>query len=142
MHPLHQNGDDGWVVGLRQQPNTLHLLGASPTCYPAPMSATEYLPVTITVLNITPTTANRVVALADVEVVIEGIAIVVHGVQLRADSSGTEVTLPRYRAADGSWRTAITLPEEVRGPMGDAVIAAGLEAGLLREKPADHAMAE
>lgn len=100
------------------------------------MTNAEYLPVTISVLNITPTTANRVMALADVEVVIEGIALVVHGVQLRADSSGTEVTLPRYRAPDGSWRTAITLPEEVRGPMGDAVIAAGLEAGLLRKKAA------
>jgi stage V sporulation protein G len=29
---------------------------------------------------------------------------------------------------------AITLPDEVKGPMGDVVIAAGIEAGVLREK--------
>ncbi|WP_160295478.1 hypothetical protein [Paramagnetospirillum magnetotacticum] len=39
-----------------------------------------------------------------------------------------------YRAPSGSWRTAITLPDEVRGPIGDAVIASAMEIGLLVEK--------
>ena len=34
---------------------------------------------------------------------------------------------------------AVTLPEEVKGPMGDAVMAAGIEAGVLREKVAGSA---
>ncbi|OAN50592.1 hypothetical protein A6A04_17995 [Paramagnetospirillum marisnigri] len=89
---------------------------------------------TITVLTITPVHAGRLLALADVELVIDGVSIVIHGIQVRADGSKTEITLPNYRAPDGSWRTAVTLPEEVRGPMGDAVMAAGLEAGLLMEK--------
>jgi hypothetical protein len=29
---------------------------------------------------------------------------------------------------------AITLPDEVKGPMGEAVIAVGVEAGILRKK--------
>jgi stage V sporulation protein G len=91
---------------------------------------------TINVLNITSVHAGRLLALADVELLIDGVAIVLHGVQVRADGSKTEITLPNYRAPDGSWRTAVTLPEEVRGPMGDAVMAAGLEAGLLMEKAA------
>ncbi len=90
---------------------------------------------TITVLDITPVSnAGRLLALADVAILLDGVEIVVHGVQVRADADGTEVALPRYRAPNGEWRAAITLPEEVRGPMGDAVLAAGIEAGVLRER--------
>ena len=46
------------------------------------------------------------------------------------------VLLPKYRGADGTWMTAITLPDEVKGPMGEAVIAVGVEAGVLRKKVA------
>ncbi len=48
--------------------------------------------------------------------------------------NGTEVALPRYRAPVGGWKAAITLPDEVGGPMGDAVLAAEIGAGILRER--------
>jgi stage V sporulation protein G len=91
---------------------------------------------TINVLNITPVHAGRLLALADVELLIDGVSVILRGVQVRADASKTEITLPNYRAPDGSWRTAVTLPDEIRGPMGDAVIAAAMEVGLLMEKAA------
>lgn len=93
---------------------------------------------TITVLGISPVRAGRLVALADVALVLDGVEVVIHGVQVRADAGQTEVTLPTYRCPSGEWRPAVTLPEEVRGPMGDAVMVAGLEAGLLREKAAGN----
>jgi stage V sporulation protein G len=88
---------------------------------------------TISVLQVTPIHAGRVLALADVELILDGVSLVIHGVQVRADASKTEITLPNYRAPDGSWKTAVTLPDEVRGPMADVVIAAAMEAGLLVE---------
>ena len=91
--------------------------------------------VTISVLQVTAIHAGRVLALADVELILDGVSIVIHGVQVRADAAKTEITLPNYRAPDGSWKTAVTLPDEIRGPMGDAVIAAAMEIGILKEKP-------
>ncbi|CAA7620434.1 conserved hypothetical protein [Candidatus Terasakiella magnetica] len=92
---------------------------------------------TISVIQVTAINAGRVLALADVELVLDGVPLVIHGVQVRADASKTEITLPNYRAPDGSWRAAVTLPDEIRGPMGDAVIAAAMEAGLLVERQPD-----
>jgi len=91
----------------------------------------------VTVLKITPVNnAGKLLALADVELMLDGVSMIIHGVQVRADGDGAKITLPKYRSSSGEWTTAITLPDEVRGPMGDAVIAAGLEAGLLRERVA------
>jgi len=90
---------------------------------------------TITVLEIIPLNGGgRLLALADVELVLDGVALVLHGVQVRADGDGTEIRLPNYRSPSGEWMTAITLPEEIRVPMGDAVIAAGIEAGVLKDR--------
>ncbi|CAA7614174.1 hypothetical protein [Magnetospirillum sp. SS-4] len=89
---------------------------------------------TISVQKITAIHAGRVLALADVGLILDGVSLVIHGVQVRADASKTEITLPNYRAPDGSWKTAVTLPDEVRGPRADAMIAAAMEAGLLVEK--------
>lgn len=87
---------------------------------------------TITVLHLSPISgAGKLRALADVELLIDGVAMVIHGIQVRADGDGTQIALPRYRASDGQWRAALPLPEEVREPMGDAVIAAATEAGIL-----------
>ena len=93
--------------------------------------------VQITVLQLVPTQGRgNLLALADVEVLLDGVSIILHGVQVCATSERTEVRLPKYRAPDGNWVAAITLPDEVKGPMGEAVIAAGIEAGVLREKVA------
>lgn len=92
---------------------------------------------TITVLGITPLdNAGKLLALADVELVLDGVAMIIHGIQVRADGDGTEIRLPNYRSPGGEWMTAITLPQDVRGPMGDAVIAAGIEAGILNGRAA------
>ena len=93
--------------------------------------------VQITVLNLAPMCGRgNLLALADVEVLIDGVSIILHGVQVCATSERTEVRLPKYRGADGTWMTAITLPDEVKGPMGQAVVAVGVEAGVLRKKVA------
>lgn len=89
---------------------------------------------TITVIDLRPVNAGKLLALADVELSIEGVVMVIHGIQVRADAARTEITLPTYRASDGSWRAAITLPEELRGTMGDIVISAGIEAGILKQR--------
>ncbi len=102
-------------------------------CYAADMETST---ATISVIQVTAIHAGRVLALADVELILDGVSLVIHGVQVRADAAKTEITLPNYRAPDGSWRTAVTLPDEIRGPMGDAVIAAAMEIGILKEKAA------
>ncbi|RAU23230.1 hypothetical protein CU669_03480 [Paramagnetospirillum kuznetsovii] len=89
----------------------------------------------IAVLKVSPVNnAGKLLALADVSILLDGVEIVIHGIQVRADAGGTEVTLPKYRSPSGAWVTAVTLPDEVRGPMGDAVMAAAIEAGILVEK--------
>ena len=95
----------------------------------------ESAQVAISVLALTPCRgAANLLALADVELVIGGIALVLHGVQLRAGAQGTEITLPRYRNPAGDWAVAISLPDELRGPIGDVVIAAGIEDGILKRR--------
>lgn len=104
-----------------------------PLGYDSSMSETTQA--LVTVLSLVPVSGGgKLLALADVEVVIDGIQIVVHGVQVRGDGAGTEVTLPRYRAADGTWRAAVSLPEELKGSMGDVVLAAGIEQGILKQR--------
>ena len=89
----------------------------------------------ISVLAVTPTPGHGdLLALADVELLLDGVSLILHGVQIRTNADKTEIVLPRYRAPDRSWKAAISLPDEVREPMGDAVIVAGLEAGILRQR--------
>ena len=88
------------------------------------MTGVDKTTATISVLAINRASGGRLLALADVEIVLDGI-------QVRADANGSEVLLPKYRDGGGEWRTAISLPDELKGPMGDAVLAAGIEAGIL-----------
>lgn len=99
----------------------------------------ETIPVMIEVLSIQPMRSGDLVALADVEVSFDGIIFAICGLQLRADAKRTDVLLPKYRAPNGDWVAAIKMPEELREPMACAVIAAGVEAGVLKEQrsPAD-----
>jgi stage V sporulation protein G len=95
----------------------------------------ETTTIQISVLNVIPLRGSgNLLGLADVEVLLDGVEIILHGVQICATSHRTEIRLPRYRAPDGNWVAAISLPEELKGPMGDAVIAAGIEAGILSER--------
>jgi len=91
--------------------------------------------VRITVLSVTPMRAGKLFALASVEVDIDGIQIAIHGIRaLRVDTTGTRIELPKFRDASGVLRSAITLPDEVRGPIGDAVLAALIERGLAKRR--------
>ena len=91
--------------------------------------------VTFTVRDARPVSSKSLYALVDVELEIAGVAIVIRGIQARhAPGGGTLVELPAYKAADGAWRPAITLPEETRGPLADAVLAFLLEEGLAKQR--------
>lgn len=96
----------------------------------------ETIQVMMEVLSIQPMRSGDLVALADVEVSFDGIIFTICGVQVRADAKRTEVLLPKYRAPNGDWVPAIKMPDELREPMADAVIAAGVEAGVLKEQHA------
>ena len=79
--------------------------------------------VSITVLSIKPVKFGKTFALASVEVDIDGVLLVIHGVRaMRAQPMGTRIDLPVYRDENGVWRRAITLPDEISGPIGKAVL--------------------
>ena len=95
--------------------------------------------VAATVIDIRPITGKgRILALASVELLLDGVAFVIHGVQVvrtKHPVTGQEATgvdLPRYRAADGSWQQAITLPEALRRPLGEAVLEECCRRGITR----------
>ena len=41
---------------------------------------------------------------------------------MRAQPMGTRIDLPVYRDENGVWRRAITLPDEISGAIGKAVL--------------------
>src|SRR6266403_297116 len=89
--------------------------------------------VLITVLTVTPARANKLFAFAsiEIEIDIDGLQIGVHGI--RATHVGSEaaaIELPKFRDADGVWRTAITLPEEIYTPIARTVLDELVERGL------------
>jgi hypothetical protein len=73
--------------------------------------------VSITVLSVTPMRAGRLFALASVEIDIDGVRIEVRGIRAMRVPTG-----------------AIVLPDEVHGPIGDAVIEALIERGLAKRR--------
>lgn len=101
-------------------------------------SAEETTSVVCRVLDVRAVRGDKLIALASVELVIAGVSLTLHGLQVQrgsqAGAEATAVTLPRYRMAGGDWRSAITLPEELKRPIADAVLAACLELGLVRER--------
>ena len=94
-------------------------------------------PASITVLSVTPIRVGKLVALAAVEVDIDGVAIEIHGIRaMHVPPAATRIEVPTYRDAAGRSRAAIVLPEEVCGPIGDAVLDRLVELGLaVRRSP-------
>jgi hypothetical protein len=98
--------------------------------------------VEVTVLRVQPVGKGRLLALASVELSIDGVALTLHGLQvlqLRHPGTGepaTGVDLPRYRTPDGRWQPALELPEELHAPIGKAVLACCCELGITRREPA------
>src|SRR5205807_504905 len=87
-------------------------------------------------VSVTPVHAGKLFALAAVEVDIDGVQIAIHGIRALhiADPVSTRIELPKFRGVNGEWQTAIILPEEVRGPIGDAVLDELLERGLAKRR--------
>jgi stage V sporulation protein G len=79
-------------------------------------------------LSVTPGSAGKLFALASVEVDIDRAQITIHGIRaVRVDTTGTRIELPKFRNAPRVPRSVITLPDEIRGPVGDAVLDALIE---------------
>ena len=88
------------------------------------------------VLNLAPVRVGKLVALASVELSVEGIAFEIHGIQVistRSDRGlpATAIGLPMYRSADGRWKHALTLPKELEEPVSRLVLDECVERGLL-----------
>jgi len=88
----------------------------------------------LTVLEVEPVNCGKLYALVTAEIDIEGVAIIVHGIQAVRDPGGTRIALPKFRDARGTWRSAVVLPEEIKGPLGDAVLEALIERGLAKRR--------
>ena len=95
-----------------------------------------------TVLEVQPVGKGKLIALASVELMLDGVSFVVHGVQVlqvRHPETGavaSGVALPCYRAPDGSWKPAIDLPPELREPIGAAVLDRCCDLGITRRRAA------
>jgi hypothetical protein len=88
-------------------------------------------PVSITVLSVTPMRAGKLFALAAVGLDIDGVPIEIHGIRaLHVPPGATKIELPTYKGDAGRSLPAIVLPEEVHGPIGDAVLDCLVELGL------------
>jgi stage V sporulation protein G len=95
----------------------------------------ETVTITFIVRNARPVDSKTLFALVDVEVQIAGIAFDIMGVQARRlPDGGSSICLPTFKDEGGTWRPAIRLPDEVRGPLADAVLTFLLEEGLARRK--------
>ncbi len=91
--------------------------------------------VSIIVLSVTPARAGKLFALASVAIDIDGVQIEVHGIRaLRVEPAGTRIELPKFRDATGILRSAITLPDDIQGPIGDAVLDALIDRGLAKRR--------
>jgi hypothetical protein len=59
------------------------------------------------------------------------VLLVIHGVRaMRAQPMGTRVDLPVFRDENGVWQRAITLPDQICGPIGKAVLDELVARGL------------
>ena len=103
------------------------------------MGETDTATVHVRVLAVSPvTTKGRLLALASAEITVEGIAFVLHGIQViwKKDpvtgGEGTGVDVPRYRAPDGTWRQAAELPPELHKPLAHAILDECCELGITR----------
>lgn len=104
----------------------------------SPDVMTDSVIVAISVLDVQPLRKGRQLAVATVELALDGVAFTIHGLRVLSvedpvtGAAATAVDLPRYRDAAGTWRLAIGLPPELAQPIGDAVLARCCELGLTK----------
>ncbi len=76
-------------------------------------------------------------AIAAVKIDIDGVLIEIHGIRaLHVPPAATRIELPTFRNAAGRSQAAVILPDEVRGPIGNAVLSELVEIGLAVKRPA------
>jgi hypothetical protein len=72
--------------------------------------------------------AGHLLALATVEIDLDGVALTLHGVQvLRLPNGKLQCRAAHYRAQTGQWLPAVTLPEELEVAIGREILAAFTE---------------
>ena len=109
------------------------MAGSSPDDAEHPPAST----VSITVVSVKPVKFGKIFALASVEIDIDGVLLVLHGVRaIRVQPMGTRIDLPMFRDENAVWSRAITLPGEICGPIGRAVLDELVERGLAVRGPA------
>lgn len=100
------------------------------------MSETE--PVHITVAAIRPVAGRSIFAFIDVELVIAGVSLTIHGIQARhVAPHGTSIHLPTYRAEGNAARIAVTLPPELFTTLGDLILEDLVARGVAKPRVAD-----
>ncbi len=96
---------------------------------------TETVSVSFVVTNARSVDSKALFALVDVEMQITGVSFSIFGLQARRESDGkTSVRLPTFKDADGTWRPAIQVPDEVRGPLAEAVLTFLIDEGLAKRR--------
>ncbi len=92
--------------------------------------------VNCTVLDVRPVRKGRLIALASVEIDVDGIVFVIDGVRIfryrqpgHADDFAG-VGPPQFRDQQGVWRDALQLPDEVEAVFADTVIHRCNELGI------------
>ena len=87
--------------------------------------------VRITVIDVQPLEAGKLFGLATDEIDIDGIIVAIHGIQaVQTQGAGIQIDPPKFRDAGGQWRTAVTLPDEIKKGIGQAVMDAMVERGI------------
>jgi hypothetical protein len=79
--------------------------------------------VSVTVLHVERVAAGRLLALAEVEVEISGVAFTLHGVRvIKTGPRSRGIAAPCYRVANGRLADAISLPPELTAAVAGAVL--------------------
>jgi stage V sporulation protein G len=107
--------------------NAAGLSGATTRC----VSDAETVPVTVTVIGLQRLTgAGRLLALAAVDLLIDGVSIAVRGIRIeRTGPHELTVKSPTFRGGAGAAEPAVLLPEELGCAITDAVLAEYKRAG-------------
>jgi DNA-binding cell septation regulator SpoVG len=90
--------------------------------------------VTFTIANLRTINSKRLYALIDVELQIAGLSFRIIGVQVQRGSGGLSVHLPTHRDINGAWKPVVEMPEELRGPLSDAVMEFLVDEGMARRR--------
>lgn len=78
--------------------------------------------VAVEVLRLDPVNRGPLLALAVVEIEVDGIALRLQGVRVLRNPGGVECAAPVFRGPDGRWYPAAVLPPEVQQAIADVVL--------------------